>query len=57
MTDKPKFGENLADAVSNIQGQLDQLVAELEEMDATPQAERAKSIRNALKEIAPEGEA
>jgi len=54
VTGRQEFGENLADAVSSIQGQLDQLIAELVEMAATPQAERAKSIRNALAQIAPE---
>lgn len=53
MTEKEKFGENLADAVSSIDGQLDQLIKELEEMEASSQADRAKSIKNALKEIAP----
>lgn len=49
-----KFDKNLADAVAGIQAQLDQLIAELGEMKAEPQVDRAKSISNALKEIAPD---
>lgn len=48
-----KFTPNLADAVASIQGQLAQLIAELEAAKS-PQVERAKSISNALAQIAPE---
>lgn len=53
MTEKKKFGENLADAVSSIQGQLAQLSAELDEIGLTAQVDRVRSISNALKEITP----
>lgn len=54
MTTKTKFTDNLAEAVSSIIGQLDQLKAELEE--AKMSTDRVSSITNALKEIAPECE-
>ena len=57
MTEAKKFSANLADAVASIQGQLDQLIAELGELDGgTAAQDRAKSIKNAITQIAPETE-
>ncbi len=47
-----KFGPNLADAVSSIDGQLDQLLGELDGNEAAQN--RVRSIKNQLAQIAPE---
>lgn len=55
MTDKAKFTPNLADAVSSILGQLDQLSAELDGLEGADAARnRVLSIKNQLAQIAPE---
>lgn len=51
ISDSTKLGDNLVDAVANIDGQLDQLIAEL--ADNEPAQNRARSIKNALAQIAP----
>ena len=51
-----RLGVNLADAVASIQGQIDQLEAEIRASEFTDEklVSRVKSIRNALAQIAPE---
>lgn len=48
---KEKVPVNYVDALSSIQGQLDQLLAEVEDNEKA--TNRVKSIKNALKEITP----
>lgn len=51
MVAKDKVPANYIEALSSIQGQLDQLAAEVEDNEKAQN--RVKSIKNALKEITP----